>query len=32
MTYLAFYVALIATVHHDHLSVDAWRRARAVKP
>ncbi|MFB1481588.1 MauE/DoxX family redox-associated membrane protein [Corallococcus sp. RDP092CA] len=28
MTYLAFYVVLIATAHHDHLSVDAWRRTR----
>jgi thiosulfate dehydrogenase (quinone) large subunit len=32
MTYLAFYGVLIATAHHDHLSVDAWRRARALKP
>lgn len=30
MTYLGFYVVLIATAHHDALSVDAWRRARSV--
>ncbi|MHA7630398.1 MauE/DoxX family redox-associated membrane protein [Corallococcus sp. M7] len=29
MTYLGFYVVLIATVQYDHLSVDAWRRARS---
>lgn len=28
MTYLGFYVALIATLEHDALSVDAWRRER----
>ncbi|AEI64817.1 hypothetical protein LILAB_14560 [Corallococcus macrosporus] len=27
MRYLAFYVVLIATVHPDHLSIDAWRRS-----
>ncbi|WP_223645629.1 MauE/DoxX family redox-associated membrane protein [Corallococcus sp. EGB] len=28
MTYLGFYVVLLATAHHDSRSVDAWRRAR----
>ncbi|MCW5830867.1 MAG: DoxX family protein [Labilithrix sp.] len=28
MTYLGFYVALIATLRHDALSIDAWRRER----
>ncbi|MFP2962644.1 MauE/DoxX family redox-associated membrane protein [Myxococcus sp. 1LA] len=27
MIYLAFYVVLLATVHLDHLSIDAWRRS-----
>ncbi|WP_426754877.1 MauE/DoxX family redox-associated membrane protein [Myxococcus sp. Y35] len=29
MIYLGFYVVLIATVHLDHLSLDAWRRGGA---
>lgn len=30
MTYLAFYVVLLAAVHLDHLSIDTWRRTGVV--